>query len=195
MTADVLPVSHGRRILIWPTQSDEMREIAFQLGHFGYEAKLCHDLPQLLLQCEPTGSIGVLLDCDAVSQLPPEQRSAVQALSQKAAMAGLSSSGDIETRLAAVRMGCHAFFTRPLDMTALLDTLDRLTAPVQAEAGRVLIVDDSPSMVAFYSATLTQAGFVCQSVTDPLKALDALVDHTPELILLDMHMPGASGRP
>jgi hypothetical protein len=50
-------------------------------------------------------------------------------------------------------MGCKAYFTRPLDIASLLDTLDRLTAPTQAEAGKVLIVDDSPSLAAFYAPT------------------------------------------
>jgi hypothetical protein len=40
----------------------------------------------------------------------------------------------------------------------LLDTLDRLTAPPQAEAGKVLIIDDSPSLAAFYAAHLSGSG-------------------------------------
>jgi len=49
-------------------------------------------------------------------------------------------------------------------------------------------------MVAFYAAHLSAAGFVTQTLTDPMQALDALADSPPELILLDMNMPGASGQ-
>lgn len=170
-----------------------MEEIALQLGHFGHEVELCADIATILDASRPRQSFAVLMDADAANQLPNDQKAALQALAQKVPMAGLANSGAIDKRLAAVRLGCHAFFTRPLDMASLLDTLDRLTAPPRAEAGKVLIVDDSPSMAAFYAATLQQAGFVCQTVTDPLKTLEALDDMQPELLLLDMHMPGASG--
>jgi PleD family two-component response regulator len=58
----------------------------------------------------------------------------------------------------------------------------------------VLIVDDSPALVAYYAAHLTGAGFITQTVTDPMKTLEALADAPPEIILLDMNMPGASGQ-
>lgn len=189
--ADPAPASApARQILLWPAHREEMGEIARQLEHFGLRARLCPELPQAI---DLSGAAGLLVDCDAIARLPPAAQQVFTTLARQAPMAGLCSSGEIEPRLAAVRLGCQAFFTRPLDMTSLLDTLERLTAPPQAEAGRVLIVDDSPALVAFYSAALTQAGFVCHGVTDPLLTLEALVDHAPELILLDMHMPGASG--
>lgn len=170
-----------------------MADIASQLGYFGHNAILCDRLETLLTPARGTTSFGVLLDSDAANQLADEQQSALKALSGHVPVAALSSKGDISTRLMAVRMGWHAFFTRPLDMTSLLDTLERITSPSKAEAGKVLIVDDSPSTAAFYAATLGDAGFFCQVVTNPLKTLDALDEIAPELILLDMHMPGASG--
>jgi diguanylate cyclase (GGDEF)-like protein len=183
----------GRLIFLWPANAPDMAEIAAQLGYFGYKVKLCEQVGNLLAPSLDTPSYGVLLDCDAAAQLPGSEKAALQALSERIPISGLSNDGSIAKRLMAVRMGCHAFFTRPLDMTSLLDTLDRITAPPQAEAGKVLVVDDSPSTAAFYAATLSSAGFVCQVVTDPLKTMEALDDQTPELILLDMHMPGASG--
>ena len=169
-----------------------MAEIARQLGYFGHRVELCGRLEDLLSH-QDTAYLGVLLDCDAATRLTDSEKTALRALSEKVPIAALSNDHGIDRRLMAVRMGWHAFFTRPLDMTSLLDTLERITAPSQAEAGKVLIVDDSPSTAAFYSATLADAGFICQVVTDPLKSLDTLDEMRPELILLDMHMPGASG--
>lgn len=180
-------------MLLWPAHAQDMEEIALQLGHFGHEVELCEDIGAVLDSSRPRHSFAVLLDAEAAARLPDVQKAHLQTLAHQVPMAGLANSGTIDKRLEAVRMECHAFFTRPLDMTSLLDTLDRLTAPPRAEAGKVLIVDDSPSMAAFYAATLQQAGFVCQTVTDPLKTLEALDDMQPELLLLDMHMPGASG--
>ena len=170
-----------------------MEEIAAQLGFFGHKVILCDGLDTLLGLSHGTGSFGVLVDCEATSRLSDPEKAALQGLAAEVPIAALCNEHGIERRLMAVRMGWRAFFTRPLDMTSLLDTLERITTPSQAEAGKVLIVDDSPATAAFYSATLAEAGFLCQVVTDPLKTLLALDESPPELILLDMHMPGASG--
>ena len=193
MDTSTSPAPGGRQIFLWPANAPDMEEIAHQLGYFGYGVKLCERVDNLLDPALSTSSYGILLDCDAAARLSGSEKTALHALSEQVPIAGLSNDGAIAKRLMAVRMGCHAFFTRPLDMTSLLDTLDRITAPPQAEAGKVLVVDDSPSTAAFYAATLSSAGFVCQVVTDPLKTMEALDEQTPELILLDMHMPGASG--
>lgn len=169
-----------------------MAEIAGQLNHFGHRVLLCPRLEDLLAPHD-TPCLGVLVDCDAATHLADTERNLLRALGERVPIAALSDAHGIDRRLMAVRMGCRAFFTRPLDMSSLLDTLERITAPSQAEAGKVLIVDDSPSTAAFYAATLGQAGFICQVVTDPLESLSALDEMGPELILLDMHMPGASG--
>lgn len=186
------PGNIGKPIFLWPAASSDLREAAIQLGYYGYEAEL-FDSPAALLAAEARNPTAALVDCGGGGCLSQVDRESLAALSGRVPLACMSSSGTIDARLGAVRMGCQAYFTRPLDMASLLDTLDRLTAPPQAEAGKVLIIDDSPALAAFYAAHLNEAGFVTQVVNDPLKTLDALNEQPPELILLDMNMPGASG--
>ncbi len=184
----------GRRIYLCPDHVPDLIETASQLSHFGYLPQLLRDPDQLLAAAGNILPAGILLDYGAFRHVSDETKASLSALAERLPVACLSSDGDIDARLAAARMGCQAYFTRPLEITSLLDTLDRLTAPVQAEAGKVLIVDDSPSLAAFYAAHLNNAGFVTQTVINPLKTLETLVDSPPEIILLDMNMPGASGQ-
>ncbi len=187
--------THTTKLLyLWPAQSQDMQEAARQLGYYGYETQLIDTPEQLISQVAAQIPTGILVDCAEACAQTSNQKERLSELAQRIPVACMSDRSDIEARLAAVRMGCQAYFTRPLDTTSLLDTLDRLTAPAQAEAGKVLIVDDSPSLSAFYAAHLGEAGFVCQVVTDPLKTLEALYEQPPELILLDMNMPGATGQ-
>lgn len=58
----------------------------------------------------------------------------------------------------------------------------------------ILIIDDEPSVVRFLSRALQFAGYKTpQAFTDPLKASDYLDSHDPDLITLDMCMPGLDG--
>ena len=184
---------NGRQLLLWPAHAPDMNEIASQLGYFGHVPRLVQQIERLWEPEQLAKSFGVLIDCDAARELNEAQYAALRRLARQVPVITISSDGAIDQRLWSVRMGCQAFFTRPLNMSSLLDSLDRITVPPKADAGKVLIVDDSPSTAAFYAATLQQAGLVCEVVTDPLKTLDALEEQQPELLLLDMHMPGASG--
>ena len=59
---------------------------------------------------------------------------------------------------------------------------------------RVLIVDDEQANVDVLRRILTRAGFCrVESTTDSREAADLYVQHRPDLILLDLHMPHLSG--
>jgi putative two-component system response regulator len=59
---------------------------------------------------------------------------------------------------------------------------------------RILIVDDEKTNVGLLTRLLERAGFSrVHSTTEPTEALDLYLKHRPDLILLDLHMPGMSG--
>ena len=60
-------------------------------------------------------------------------------------------------------------------------------------AKRVLIVDDTPMNIDFLEAILTPAGYAVDSAESGKKALDKVVNDTPDLILLDVMMPEMNG--
>ena len=59
---------------------------------------------------------------------------------------------------------------------------------------RILIVDDEQSNVDILRRVIERAGIVrIESTTDPREAAALYVKHRPDLILLDLHMPGKDG--
>jgi len=58
---------------------------------------------------------------------------------------------------------------------------------------RVLVVDDDPDMVAFLSRLLQGEGMAVESAADGESALTQVMTAPPDLVLLDVMMPGASG--
>ena len=65
--------------------------------------------------------------------------------------------------------------------------------PTNGYDSTILIVDDSRTAVAAFTKILTQAGFKTISATDGLKGVTAAKEHLPDLILMDVVMPGLNG--
>jgi diguanylate cyclase (GGDEF)-like protein len=106
----------------------------------------------------------------------------------------IAQRGDFEARLQAVRAGGSAYFTLPIDIGTLIDQLDELTERQRPEPYRVLIVDDSKLLAETYATFLTAAGMQVSMITDPTTVSGRLPDIQPDLILMDMYMPGCEGR-
>lgn len=164
-----------------------------QLEHYGYrvrrfpdlatvEAAVANELPAAVLVGERLpDATGVL----AIEQLRTSGFNGAGVL--------LASAGDLAVRLAAVRAGAAAFFVKPVEIGELLDRLDSLVDPYPVDPFRVLIVDDSAALADFYAIVLEHAGMVVESVRDPMHALQTLETFAPDLVLMDVYMPGCSG--
>jgi diguanylate cyclase (GGDEF)-like protein len=106
----------------------------------------------------------------------------------------ISQQTDMMARLAAVRAGGVSFVVAPFEDHELMDSIDRLLDVGLSAPFRVLIVDRDDDFIAFASKVLTEAGMICEVVTDPIQALDALASFVPETILMDISMPGCTGQ-
>ncbi|MDR5906180.1 response regulator transcription factor [Franzmannia qiaohouensis] len=58
---------------------------------------------------------------------------------------------------------------------------------------KVLVVDDEPNIVLSLEFLMQQAGFDVVTAEDGESALQSVVDGAPDLILLDISLPGISG--
>lgn len=60
-------------------------------------------------------------------------------------------------------------------------------------AETILVVDDEPDVVSFLSRLLTDNGYRVISAGDAIEAMNRVRQDTPDLILLDLQMPYATG--
>jgi len=58
---------------------------------------------------------------------------------------------------------------------------------------KILIVDDEVDLAQALAALLRHAGYTCAVCTDGTKAYEAVLAESPDLVLSDLRMPGASG--
>ncbi len=100
---------------------------------------------------------------------------------------------DTPTRLAAVRAGGEEFLTGTLEASSLLEKIEILTRVAQYEPYKVLIIDDSRAQATHTERLLNSAGIVTRTLFDPIQTMAELADFQPDLIILDMYMPGCTG--
>jgi len=58
---------------------------------------------------------------------------------------------------------------------------------------KILVADDDRDLRDLVGFTLTQAGYLVIKAPDGLAAVRAVTDEAPDLVILDINMPGASG--
>lgn len=58
---------------------------------------------------------------------------------------------------------------------------------------RVLILDDEPDFLAFAQAALSSGDYEIRTITDPKKLPDVMEHFAPDVVVLDIIMPGLDG--
>lgn len=100
---------------------------------------------------------------------------------------------DIEARLMASRTGGVEFFYRTVDPGQLIEKIEHYTHASTQEPYRILVVDDSKAQAKYIENILHKSGMIPSVITDPMQILVTLNDFQPEIIIMDMYMPGCTG--
>lgn len=104
----------------------------------------------------------------------------------------LSARTDVTAKLRALRAGCADYILKPLDFQTLIEKLLLLINQHEATY-KVMIVDDEPLVADFHAEILRYAGMEAICIDKPLHSLQRAVQYKPDLVILDMHMPGING--
>ena len=170
--------------------------LALQLRRFGYVAEIFAsplEVPAAVAERAPVAVLmdimfpeGPLAGFEAAAKLQHARDWSVPVIF-------ISSRNDLAARLDAVRAGGVAYFSKPVDVGALVDKLDALIEQRPDEPARVLVVDDSPTLAAYYGTVLQEQGMEVEVVSELADIIKLLDQFRPDLILLDLYMPGCDG--
>ncbi len=105
----------------------------------------------------------------------------------------LGDPRDFSARLFAVRLGATRFFPNPPDIHRMVAVLKGVTAKTPIKPYRVFMVDDDRTMAPIYAKALTKAGMITTLSNDPINAMQAIADFSPDLIITDLLMSSCNG--
>lgn len=171
-------------------------ELLLQLEGYGYRVKHCRSLAEMSAALEREMPAALVMDI-----IHPEGE-----LAGPIFLSGLISQGkalpptlfisvrdDLSARLEAVRAGGLGYFTKPLEMSQLIARLEVLVGYRGPEPYRILMIEDSATESTHYAHILRRAGMQVTVVGNPLHVMEPLLTERPDLVLMDLYMPGCSG--
>ncbi len=193
------PVSELNNPLIYICDDDAalLENLKIQLACFAYESVDFFD-PEALLAAvkkqRPDMIImdivfpgGELIGVDCIKKIQ-------DVYSQNIPVIFISGRTDFDARLYSVQAGGAAYLTKPFKIMTLVDTLDAILSPVEAEPHRILIIDDDVKVAQYHSLILQEAGIMVRVIYSVTDVLEVIFDFKPDLILVDMYMPISNGR-
>jgi len=186
------------RKIVYLCEDDSYQRLtlATQIGCFGFEVMTFAE-PEQLLNAVQKAPPDILVMDMIFPDRPHGGADIMQALQSDREnpipVVFISSQGTLINRLCAVRAGSSAFFVKPVNVTELCATLNTLTSAIAPEPYRILIVDDDPQLADYHALILQETGMITQTVQDPLEVMGPLFEFKPDLILMDMYMPGCNG--
>ena len=171
-------------------------DFARQIKHFGYNIQLVTNmkgLENILANYRPNT---ILVDIHTADLEPGEDSlfDEIRPLVQLSIpLIFLSDTSEQSLRLKAVRAGGVAFYVRPLDMVGLVSRLDEMYQLLTEDPYRVLIVEDQETVANYYRTVIKMAGMATEVATNSNGLIGRLEDFSPDLILMDLYMPGVDG--
>ncbi|MCK2089291.1 diguanylate cyclase [Thauera aromatica] len=186
----------GRLIYVCDDDAASLDQLVTQVGCFGYEVQGFPDTAALERAIDDRRPDCVVMDI----HFPDNRNSGTEfmaAINRRfdppLNTVFISARDDFEARLHAVRAGGTSYFLKPVRSADLAAVLDEITHVQPVEPYRILVIDDEREVAAYHCMILEEAGMMTTRVSDPLRALEVLEAFRPDMVLMDMYMPGCSG--
>jgi signal transduction histidine kinase/DNA-binding response OmpR family regulator len=100
----------------------------------------------------------------------------------------------VDNRDLGIALGADDYFVKPVDRDRLLERLREIKSrPPEGPNLKILVIDDDAAVHELLREELSSAGFSIASASSGQEGMRAAVDDLPDVIILDLMMPGMSG--
>lgn len=105
----------------------------------------------------------------------------------------LTGHNSLADRVQVARLGGHGFLHKSVPINEILQAATQVLARAAAAQARVMVVDDDPVVLATLSTLLEPWGLDVTTLVNPQQFWEVLENSVPDLLILDVEMPGFSG--
>ena len=105
----------------------------------------------------------------------------------------LTAKNELRDRVEVARLGGNIFLEKPISPEAIVKAATQELNRTQKPEAKILIVDDDLYILAALYNLLTPWGFQVETLADPQQFWQTLATIVPDLLILDIEMPGFSG--
>jgi DNA-binding response OmpR family regulator/EAL domain-containing protein (putative c-di-GMP-specific phosphodiesterase class I) len=184
-----------RSVLYLRARATEMPGLATQLGRHRYVVRPCETVEQARALIEEGPPDALIVDAAAIAhvgELLEHTESARGDVQGRVTCLVVGDLSDVSKRLFAQRAGADALVDTT-DPLAIATRLDELFAQQRNLNYRVLIVEDDRGQALFCESVLQHRGIVSKVCLTPDVVLDTMAEFKPDLVLLDLYLPGMNG--
>lgn len=185
---DLLPV---KKIWLVTSAPDAWKEVVTQAGYFNIRVEVCGSHYDQKSTQDPAI---VLVDAKGLESTAFIVR--VQALRSRfsaSSIMGLQLPHDFDALKLALRVGCDFCFPVGTPQSVIMARIVKLCGSEEEPPYRVLVVEDSKTASTLIQRTLKESGVESMAISKPQEVLTALTKFQPDLVLMDMYMPGCTG--
>jgi PAS domain S-box-containing protein len=183
--------------LIYLVEDDELlaSAIIIYLERAGYHVQYFFELADLEVTCKKETPAAAIISTskeytisqvDVVSRLRYETGYDLPVII-------VSVNDDMESHLAATRIGASRYFCKPLDIQKLIYSLDGLTTQSPVTRYRVLLIDNETGFFKGYVSVLQKAGMIVERLSNYVDTLKVIPQFKPDIVIMDVMMPECSG--
>jgi len=191
-------VSGRPKVLVVDDDADLQRALAVRLRSAGFEAAFASDAVSALAVANRERPSAIVLDLglpggDGFTVL---QRIRNSLHVTNVPVIVLSARDAAGNRQRALDAGASAYFAKPADDAELLAEVSRAVASHADAAStgrRLLVVEDDADIARALNVRLRSAGYETAVATDAVSAVSTARQFSPDLVLLDLGLPGGNG--
>jgi diguanylate cyclase (GGDEF)-like protein len=190
------PLKTNTLIYVLEDDPDVAAEVCMTLRHFGHQVVHFSTVAEAeveVLRQPPDFMICDIMFTEEGRETPAAVANLQSHLPVPIPVIFVSTRTDFDAYHAAVRAGAVGYFVKPLDIIRLVECFEYYLDRNRSAPHRVLIIDDDLALAEHYKLVLSSADIRAEVSNNPRDIFEVLQDFHPELILLDINMPGCNG--